>query len=103
MGKGLDQGTATVLGMTYGQARQATAEDLMVFTSQTIIGQLDADRMASLMAMGMPQEDAAQLSVNGITFPLDDQWVLSQHEVGQVAEATEAYNAMIEQLEIGRA
>lgn len=98
MGQGLDQGTATVLGMTYGQARQATAEDLMVFTSQTIIGQLDADRMASLMAMGMPQEAAAQLSVNGITFPLDDQWVLTQNEVAQVAEATEAYNAMIEQL-----
>src|SRR5690554_1755504 len=98
MGQGLDQGTATVLGMTYGQARQATAEDLMVFTSQTIIGQLDADRMASLMAMGMPQEAAAQLSVNGITFPLDDQWVLTQNEVAQVVEATEAYNAMIEQL-----
>jgi len=29
---GLDAGTATVLGFLYGQSRQATADDLMVFT-----------------------------------------------------------------------
>lgn len=96
--QGLDQTTATILGMTYGQTRQATEDDLMVFTSQTIIGRLDSDRMSNLMAMGLPQEIAAQFSVQGVTFPLDDQWVLTKNEVAQVAEATNAYNALIKQL-----
>src|SRR5690606_451341 len=69
MAQGIDAGTATVLGNTYGRARQATAEDLLVFTSQTVIGQLNMERLAELMGMGVPQEQAAQLSVNGITYP----------------------------------
>lgn len=100
MAQGMDQMTATLLGTTYGQSRQATEEDLMVFTSQTVIGQLDTDRMAGLMAMGLPQEQAAQLSVSGITYPLEDQWVLTQTETAAVAEATHAYNAAIRQLSL---
>lgn len=97
---GMDAGTATVLGLTYGQSRQATAQDLMVFTSQTVIGQLNQARMAQLMGMGVPQEQAAQLSINGITYPLEDQWVLTKNETDNVAAATAAYNQAIEQLAI---
>lgn len=98
MSQGMDAGTATVLGRTYGQSRQATAEDLLVFTSQTIIGQINAERVAELMAMGVPQEQAAQLSVNGITYPLQDQWVLIPSEKQEVINATNAYNTAIAQL-----
>ncbi len=98
MSQGIDAGTATILGMTYGQSRQATAQDLLVFTSQTVIGQINMDRVADLMAMGVPQEQAAQLSVNGITYPLQDQWVLIPSEKEAVIAATNAYNAAIAQL-----
>lgn len=98
MQSGMDPGTATVMGMTYGQARQATEEDLLVFTSQTVIGQLDASRLAALMQMGVPQEQAAQLSISGITYPLENQWVLTKNESEQVAAATKAYNSAINQL-----
>lgn len=98
MSQGIDAGTATVLGATYGQARQATAEDLLVFTSSTIIGQIDEARVAALMQLGVPQETAAQLSVNGITYPLEDQWVLIPSEKQAVANATDAYNSAIAQL-----
>lgn len=98
MAQGMDAGTATVLGSTYSQARQATANDLLVFTSQTVIGQINTTRMGELMAMGVPQEQAAQLSVNGITYPLTDRWVLIPSEKQAVANATNAYNAAIRQL-----
>src|SRR5690606_16133509 len=96
--QGVDSGTAQVLGMTYSQARQATPEDLLVFTSQTVIGQVDSERVAELMGMGVPQAQAGQLSVSGVTYPLEDKWVLIPSEKQAVITATDAYNAAIRQL-----
>lgn len=98
MGSGMDQATATLLGMTYGQSRQATAADLMVFTSQTVIGQVDQTRVAQLMGMGVPQDQAIQMSISGITYPLADQWVLTENETAKVKAATQKYNLTIKQL-----
>src|SRR5690606_17921406 len=98
MSQGMDAGTATILGMTYGQSRQATEEDLLVFTSQTIIGQVNMDRVAQLVGRGGLQEQADQLSVNGITYPLQDQWVSIPSEKQAVIDATNAYNTAIAQL-----
>ncbi|MBA5629296.1 SGNH/GDSL hydrolase family protein [Moheibacter lacus] len=96
--QGMDMGTATILADTYKQSRQATSDELMIFTSQTVIGQINTDRVAELMAMGVPQEQAAQLSVNGITYPLTDNWVLIPSEIQAINAATDAYNAAIQQL-----
>ena len=96
--QGVDTGTATILADTYKQSRQATSAELMIFTSQTVIGQINTDRVAALMAMGVPQEQAAQLSVNGITYPLTDNWVLIPSEIQAINAATDAYNAAIQQL-----
>jgi len=64
--------------------RQATPEDLLVFTSQTIIGTL-AD----------PNNPT---SINGVAVPLADQWVLTPEEQAAVSAATTAYNQTIEAL-----
>ncbi len=64
--------------------RQATAEDLLVFTSQTILGTL-AD----------PNNPT---SINGVAVPLADQWVLTPEEQLAVATATQSYNQTIEAL-----
>ncbi len=64
--------------------RQATAEDLLVFTSQTIIGEL-AD----------PNDPT---SINGVSVPLADNWVLTPEEQTAVATALASYNTTIENL-----
>lgn len=64
--------------------RQATSEDLLVFTSQTIIGTL-AD----------PNNPT---SINGVAVPLDDQWVLTPEEQLAVSTALASYNQFIEAL-----
>ncbi|MBB4118751.1 lysophospholipase L1-like esterase [Mesonia hippocampi] len=98
MANGLNQTVATLMGMQYGQARQATPEDLLVLTSRGVIGELNQEHLEALLAMNVPQEIAAQLSVNGITYPLTDQWVLTNTEQAIVNQATAAYNAVIEGL-----
>ncbi|MEA1784711.1 G-D-S-L family lipolytic protein [Arenibacter sp. GZD96] len=97
-GGGADAGTAAVLGFLYGQARQATAEDLIVLTSQTVIAQLNETAFATLQQLGLPAATAGQLAINGITFPLEDQWVLTPSEQQAVLTATAAYNQTISAL-----
>ena len=64
--------------------RQATEDDLLVFTSQTIIGTL-----------ANPMDPT---SINGVAVPLADQWVLTPEEQQAVATAQAAYNQTISAL-----
>lgn len=96
--QGMDPAMAFLLSSTYGQSRQATANDLLVLTSQSVIGEVDEARVAALMQLGVPQEQAIQLSVGGITYPLEDQWVLIPSETQAIINATESYNAILAQL-----
>ena len=64
--------------------RQATSEDLLVFTSQTILGTL--------------ADPSNPTSINGVAVPLADKWVLTPEEQQAVATATTAYNQTIEAL-----
>ena len=98
IGGGLDAATATLFGQQFGQARQANATDLLTFTSQTVIGELNATRFAQLTGAGLDAATAGQLSINGVTFPLEDQWVLIQDEQDRITAAQTAYNATIEAL-----
>ena len=66
------------------QIRQATPEDLLVFTSQTILGTL-----------ANPNDPT---SINGVAVPLADQWVLTPEEQELVAVAQAAYNQTIQAL-----
>lgn len=98
IGGGLDAPTAGVLGFLYGQARQATAEDLIVFPSQAVIAQLNEEAFATLQNLGLPAANAGQLAINGITYPMEDKWVLTPSEQQAVATAHAAYNQTIEAL-----
>ncbi|PCE63597.1 SGNH/GDSL hydrolase family protein [Sediminicola luteus] len=62
--------------------RQATADDLLVFTAQTIIGTL-AD----------PNNPT---SINGVAIPLADKWVLTPEEQDAIANATDLLNESID-------
>lgn len=95
---GVPTQTAGLLGTTYGQTRQTNSNDLMVFTSQTVIGKLNTERVEQLMTLGLPQAQAAQLAVDGVTNPLGDKWVLIPSEKDAVITATNAYNTAIKAL-----
>lgn len=96
IGGGLDVPTATLLGNQYGQSRQATAKDLLVLTSRPVLeNPLNEAYAAFLISQGVPPEQAGQLALNGITYPLEDKWVLTEAEQVAVNTATDAYNVSI--------
>ncbi|MBW2962409.1 G-D-S-L family lipolytic protein [Mesonia aestuariivivens] len=95
IGAGLDAQTATIYGMQYGQARQSNSSDLILLTSSSVIGEVNTARVQELMALGVPQATAGQLAVNGVTYPLEDQYVLISEEQEMVAQATATFNATI--------
>ncbi|MDX1761602.1 MAG: G-D-S-L family lipolytic protein, partial [Christiangramia sp.] len=97
-GGGLDPATAALYGAQYGQSRQATEEDLLLLTSSSVIGTVNQQRMQELMGFGLDQQTAARLSVNGVTYPLQDQYVLTPEEQDLVENATLAYNVAISQI-----
>jgi hypothetical protein len=104
IGSGVDVPTATILGLTYGQARQANENDRILLGSSLggvttdIIAAQNEEYFAFLRSQGVPAETAAQLSINGITYPLEDQWVLIPAEQTAIRTATSAYNASIQGL-----
>ncbi len=87
---GLDQATAILVGTLYGQARQATFNDLMLLTSSSVIGQPNS----SAVEAGIP----ADFAINGVTYPLEGKYVLTETEVAKVQAATDAYNTGITQV-----
>lgn len=74
--------TAAFIGTTYGQARQATAADLILLTTRSVIG-------------SAPANAPAPLNVFGITYPLQDQHVLVPVEITAISTATASFNASI--------
>jgi len=98
IGGGVDPATAGLYGMQYGQSRQANADDLLLLTSSSVIGKVNQVRMQELIGFGLDQATAAQLSINGITYPLQDQYVLTPDEQLLVKNATIAYNIAISQI-----
>lgn len=93
---GLDALTAQLLSAQFAQSRQATAEDLLVLTSSSVIATLNEDYFNQLITLGVPAATAGQLAVNGVTYPLEDRWVLTSSEENSVRVATDAYNTTIE-------
>ncbi|MGS4346565.1 hypothetical protein ACKUSY_13395 [Myroides odoratus] len=70
---------------SFGQARHATAKDLMLLTSRAQIG--------AALNTGSPTMDA--MLIKGITFPIEDKFVLNEVEQEKVQAATVAFNNII--------
>ena len=82
--------TAGFYGAIYGQARQATAADLVVLPVQSVIG-----TAPTALNSGLGMAPPSPLDKFGITFPLQDQHVLIPTEVAEIKVATDAYNVTI--------
>ncbi|MDE1205350.1 G-D-S-L family lipolytic protein [Tenacibaculum larymnensis] len=89
---------AQLLGQQYGQARQATANDLLVLPSSGIIGTVNKAAAADLITKSgglLPASLAGQFSAEGVTLPLENKWVLTPEEQAEIKTATDGYNATI--------
>lgn len=89
---------AGLFGQFYGQSRQATEDDLLLLTSSSVIGQVDAATEAFLLSQNIPPALAAQFATSGVVYPLADQFVLLPEEQEDIASATSEYNATISQV-----
>ncbi|MFV5687225.1 G-D-S-L family lipolytic protein [Flavobacterium sp. ZT3R25] len=86
----LGEATAAFYGSVFGQARQATATDLVLLPTQSAIGVAPT---ATDSGIGMAPP--SPLNKFGITYPLQDKHVLIPAEVAEVKVATDAYNISI--------
>jgi hypothetical protein len=86
---------ANLLGSIYGQTRQATAADLLVLPSSSIIGTVNTTTYSYLINQGLPANLAGQFAVEGVTNPLADKWVLIPSEQLAIKTATDQYNVTI--------
>ena len=89
---------AGLLGQQYGKARAATANDLFVLPSSSVIGTVNTTHVGNLITLSgglLPQTLAGQFSAEGITLPLADKWVLTPQEQALIKTATDAYNTTI--------
>ena len=79
-------GTAAYLGSIYGQARHASnaaaTRDYVLLTARSIIGTTQA---------GAP----APFNTVGISYPMQDNAILTASEITEIKTATDAYNAII--------
>ncbi|MEZ2415273.1 G-D-S-L family lipolytic protein [Muriicola sp. E247] len=89
---------ANLLGTSYGQVRQATEDDLIVFPSSAVIGTVNTDVLTAFVGQGLSQQLAGQFSVEGVSLPLEDKWVLTPEEQMSVSTALASYNQTISAL-----
>jgi len=75
--------TATAFGMVFGKARQATANDLIVLPASGVIGTPNSSSPSPL------------ININGVSYPMENNWVLTNTERTKVANATTSYNNSI--------
>ncbi|MCC9042696.1 hypothetical protein LNQ81_08330 [Myroides sp. M-43] len=75
------------ISISYGQARHATAKDLMLLTSKAQIG------AALPQSTGNPAMDA--MLKKGVSFPISDAFVLNPVEQTNIKEATVQFNSII--------
>lgn len=89
---------ADVIGKIYGKSRQATEKDLLVLSSATVIGTMDNNNISYLMKKGVSKQLAQQFSIQGITQPLSDKWVLTTKEQNKIIKAKNTYNSIIKNI-----
>lgn len=82
---------ANVLATLYGQARHATKQDLFVLSTSAIIGKTST----SPIIQALPDQYKAVFGTMGVTFPLEDQYVLIPFEQNELKVATDQFNQTI--------
>lgn len=87
--QGMPATKANVIGATFGKARQTTSADLVVLTASSKIG------LENGIAMANPVLEELGAVNTGVSYPMENKWVLTANEKAKVASATAAYNNSI--------
>ncbi len=87
---GMPAAQAGAMGAIFGKARQATATDLVLLTTQSAIG-----AAPTALDSGIGAAPTAPLDKFGITYPLQDKHVLIPTELAEIKAATDAFNITI--------
>lgn len=87
--QGYPASVADVFGSTFGMARQATSADLVILPASSVIGTQNATAAAN------PVLASIGAVLNGVSYPMENNWVLTETEKARVATATAAYNNAI--------
>ncbi len=82
---------AGLLGQLYGQARHATKNDLFVLGTSSVIGTTSA----APIFQNVPSPYKELFSKIGVTFPLEDKYVLIPFEQKEIKTATDQFNDII--------
>lgn len=82
---------AGLLGQLYGQARHATRNDLFVLGTSSVIGTTST----SPVFANVPSPYKELFSKIGVTFPLEDKYVLIPAEQREIKTATDKFNDII--------
>ncbi len=90
-GAGVPAQQAALYGQLYGQVRQARSTDLVLLTTASVIGTTNTNATVGGNAVPDP------LRTWGITYPLDNSFVLTSAEVANVSSFTNQYNSYIRQ------
>ena len=80
---------ANVIGATFGNARQTTSSDLVVLPASSVIGTVNVSASANPVLNGFGAVNT------GVSYPMENKWVLTANEKAKVASATAAYNNSI--------
>ena len=80
---------ANVIGATFGKARQTTSSDLVVLPASSVIGTVNVSASANPVLNGFGAVNT------GVSYPMENKWVLTANEKAKVASATAAYNNSI--------
>lgn len=86
---------ANLMGVAYGQARQATENDLLVLPSSAVIGQVNSNFFNFLISEGLSPQLAGTFALEGITYAMDDKWILLPSEQEEILAATNIFNQVI--------
>lgn len=89
--QGVPQPVADVIGATFGKARQTTAQDLVVLPAQGVIGKVNPIAAANPVLAGLPVPPVN----TGLSYPMENKWVLTANEKTKVNAATTAFNNTI--------
>jgi len=87
--QGVPQPIADVIGETFGKSRQTTMNDLVVLPASSVIGKVNVTASANPVLAGLPAVNT------GVSYPMENKWVLTLNEKNKVANATASYNSAI--------
>lgn len=82
---GFSLAQATIIGKVFGQARHTTTGDYVLLTTKSVIGT-------------SPKNAIPNFDKYGITYPLEDEHILTKSEVALINTAIAAYNTKIKAL-----